>query len=156
MKSQVIATLTLAAAVVGQDCGFSYTNCLEANDQFVAGTCTGFQTTNSTLYSVCQCYGYVNRDLCFNQCQNGMNSTVLAYKASIEATMNSVCASVGLNSKALPQPAPWAINVATVATSTITSTATAIATPIQKSGASANAPLFLNSLIVIVTTLMMM
>ncbi|KAH6583227.1 hypothetical protein BASA60_001546 [Batrachochytrium salamandrivorans] len=102
-------TLFLLASIVqckAQGCFDTFTSCLQIGDQFETSTCLPLRATNQSMYSICECYRYVNRDICYNQCPN--NATLQQERSTIIAPqINQTCTPAGLNPKGLPQPPPW-------------------------------------------------
>ncbi|KAI8928807.1 hypothetical protein BC831DRAFT_446643 [Entophlyctis helioformis] len=103
----VFVAVASIAVNAQQPCPVNFEACLNLNDVFNLSTCGPFQARNATTYQQCLCYGFVNRELCYLQCPN--NSTVAGQLPSVTAQSVSTCGGVGLNPKALPQPAPWQV-----------------------------------------------
>lgn len=109
MLFHLIYSALLVAAVSSQGCGAVYDQCLVNNDQFYSSTCQPM--VNQTMQTICQCYRYVNRKLCFSNCAQDVitsNAVVLQDFQNTQAFITSDCGAAGLNPNSpLPQPAPW-------------------------------------------------
>ncbi|KAK5665222.1 hypothetical protein QVD99_008067 [Batrachochytrium dendrobatidis] len=124
--------LANAMSTAAQGCMDTFSLCLVVSDQFEAATCVPQKLVNQTLYTACECYRNVNRDLCYNQCSG--NATLQAERLTTVAVMiNQTCSEAGLNPHALPQPPPWqrfGLPSSTVASTPPTNTAGTAGAPV--------------------------